>query len=227
MEEIFQSSMGINFTNFDASNIQESETINCVFVVDKSGSTYSYINDLNNILNDFLHEFQRSHVASKMMLSVIEFDERITVKNAFQPIVDVDDFNVVPGGMTNLYGAVLAGLENAVNYREQLEDNGISAKTLVFVITDGLDNIGVDPNLVKTKINEIYSNEANSFSFTIMMFGLGEEVDFNNAREAMGIRKEMLAKLGTSAKDLRKMVSFISSSVSSSAIGQNVSSISF
>lgn len=227
MEEIFQSSMGINFTNFDASNIQESETINCVFVVDKSGSTYSYINDLNNILNDFLHEFQRSHVASKMMLSVIEFDERITVKNAFQPIVDVDDFNVVPGGMTNLYGAVLAGLENAVNYREQLEDNGISAKTLVFVITDGLDNIGVDPNLVKTKINEIYSNEANSFSFTIMMFGLGEEVDFNNAREAMGIRKEMLAKLGTSAKDLRKMVSFISSSVSSSASGQNVSSISF
>ena len=34
-------------------------------------------------------------------------------------------------------------------------------------------------------------------------------------------------KLGATAKDLRKMVSFISSSVSSSASGQNVSAITF
>lgn len=227
MEEVFQSSMGINFTNFDASNIQEAETINCVFVVDKSSSTYSYIDELNQTLNDFLHEFQRSHVASKMMLSVIEFNENIEVKSAFQPIQDVSDFNVKPDGMTNLYGAVLAGIENAVNYREQLEDNGISTKTLVFIITDGLDNCGVNPNIVKQKIQEIYSNESNCFSFTIMMFGLGEETDFDHARECMGIKKEMLAKLGTSAKELRKMVSFISSSVSSSANGQNISSITF
>lgn len=227
MEETFQTSMGINFTNFDASNIQEAETINCVFVIDKSGSTYTYIKDLNQTLNDFLHEFQRSHVASKMMLSVIEFDNDITVKSAFQPIMDAKDFNVCPNGMTNLYGAVLAGIENAVNYREQLEDNGISAKTLVFIITDGLDNMGVDPKLVRDKIQEIYANEANSFSFTIMMFGLGNDEDFDHAREEMGIRKEMLAKLGTSAKELRKMVSFISSSVSSSANGQSVTSIKF
>lgn len=223
----FQSSMGVNFVNFDPTNIQVSETINCVFIVDKSSSTYSFINDLNQTLNDFLHEFQRSHVADRMLLSVIEFNENIDVVNAFQPISDVKDFNVQARGLTNLYGAVLAGLENAVQYRKDLENNGLSAKTLVFVITDGCDNQGVNPNLVKDKINEIYADESNCFSFTVMMFGLGDEADFNDAREKMGIRPEMLGKLGTSAKELRKMVSFISSSVSSSANGQNVAAVTF
>ena len=77
------------------------------------------------------------------------------------------------------------------------------------------------------KIDEIYQDESNCFSFTVMMFGLGDEANFDEAREKMGIKPEMLGKLGATAKDLRKMVSFISSSVSSSANGQNVSAITF
>lgn len=226
-QETFQTTMGINFTNFDVNNIQEAETINVVFVIDKSSSVNSYVNDLNNTLNDFLHEFQRSHVASKMLLSVIEFNSKVDVVSAFQPISDVKDFDIKPYGCTNLYGATLAGLENAVQYRKDLENNGISVKTLVFVITDGQDNEGVDPKLVKQKMDEIYQDESNCFSFTVMMFGLGDEADFDDAREKMGIKPEMLGKLGATAKDLRKMVSFISSSVSSSASGQNVSAITF
>lgn len=226
-QETFQTTMGINFTNFDVNNIQEAETINVVFVIDKSSSTNRFINDLNNTLNEFLHEFQRSHVASKMLISVIEFNDKIDVVSAFQPISDLKDFNVQPYGCTNLYGAVLAGLENAVQYRKDLENNGISVKTLVFIITDGEDNEGVDPSLVKQKIDEIYQDESNCFSFTVMMFGLGDEANFDEAREKMGIKPEMLGKLGATAKDLRKMVSFISSSVSSSASGQNVSAITF
>ena len=106
-QETFQTTMGINFTNFDVNNIQEAETINVVFVIDKSSSTNRFINDLNNTLNEFLHEFQRSHVASKMLISVIEFNDKIDVVSAFQPISDLKDFNVQPYGCTNLYGAVL------------------------------------------------------------------------------------------------------------------------
>lgn len=162
-----------------------------------------------------------------MLISVIEFNDKIDVVSAFQPISDLKDFNVQHYGCTNLYGAVLAGLENAVQYRKDLENNGISVKTLVFIITDGEDNEGVDPSLVKQKIDEIYQDESNCFSFTVMMFGLGDEANFDEAREKMGIKPEMLGKLGATAKDLRKMVSFISSSVSSSASGQNVSAITF
>ena len=223
----FTSSMGLNFTNFDPSNISVSETINVVFIIDKSGSVTTYVDDLNNVLNEFLHELQKSHVSDRVLTSVIEFNQHIDVKSAFHPIVDVNDFNVKPFGMTNLYGAVLAGLENAIAYKEEQENNGLTSKTLVFVITDGEDNCGVNPDLVKQKLTEIYKDETNSFAFTVIMFGLGNETYFDKARDNMGIKPEMLAKLGTSAKELRKMVGFISSSVSSSASGASISAVTF
>lgn len=219
--------MGLNFTNFDPANISVSETINVVFIIDKSGSVSAYNDDLNNILNEFLHELQKSHVSDRVLASVIEFNQDIDVKSAFHPIVDVKDFNVKPYGMTNLYGAVLAGLENAVAYKDEQANNGLTSKTLVFVITDGEDNCGVNPDLVKNKIAEIYKDEMNSFSFSVIMFGLGNEADFDKARENMGIKPQMLAKLGTTAKELRKMVGFISSSVSSSASGASISAVTF
>lgn len=223
----FTSSMGLNFTNFDPANISVSETINVVFIIDKSGSVSAYNDDLNNILNEFLHELQKSHVSDRVLASVIEFNQDIDVKSAFHPIVDVKDFNVKPYGMTNLYGAVLAGLENAVAYKDEQANNGLTSKTLVFIITDGEDNCGVNPDLVKNKIAEIYKDEMNSFSFSVIMFGLGNEADFDKARENMGIKPQMLAKLGTTAKELRKMVGFISSSVSSSASGASISAVTF
>lgn len=220
--------MGLNFTNFNPENIQVSETINVTFVIDKSGSVTNYVDDLNNVLNEFLHELQRSHVSDRVMLSVVEFNDKIDVKSAFHPIADVKDFDVRPYGLTNLYGATLAALENAVAYKEEQENNGLTSKSLVFIITDGLDNVKAAlPSEIAKKLQEIYSNEMNSFSFSVIMFGLGDEADFDSAREAMGIKPEMLAKLGTSAKELRKMVGFISSSVSSSAAGNGVPTVTF
>lgn len=228
MEEFnFPSSMGIQFHNFDPSAIQASETINVTFVIDKSGSIGPFVNDLNTVLNDFLHELQRSHVADRVLMQVVEFNGNIDVKTAFRPIADVEDFKVVPSGMTALYDAMLAALENAVAYKEEQENNGLSSKSLVFLITDGDDTCNGDPAPVKQKLMEIYQNEANSFAFSVIMFGLGSEAEFDQSREAMGIRKEMMAKLGTTAKELRKMVNFISSSVSSSASGAQVTAVTF
>lgn len=215
-------SFGLNFNNFDPNNIQTSEVINCVLVIDKSGSVDSYVDELNNGLNGMIHELQRCHVSDQIMVSTIEFNGRIDVKHGFMPITEVKDFNVVPGGTTNLYGAVLAGIENAENYRKQLELTGISVKTLVFVITDGLEypEGQVDPQLVKDKINEIYRDEANSYNFTIIMFGVGDEVEFTIAKDKMGIKH--LATVKDTPQSIRKMIGFISSSVSSSSAGAPV-----
>lgn len=228
MEEFnFQSSMGLNFANFDPAAIQTSETINVTFVIDRSGSVYDYVDDLNNVLNGFLHELQHSHVADRVMMQTIEFGSDVEVKSAFHPIADVHDFDIKPYGCTALYDAMLAALENALAYKEEQENNGLSSKSLVFLITDGLNNMGGNPDKVKQKIEEIYKDESNSFAFSIIMFGLGDEQGFEEARDAMGIRPEMMAKLGTTPKELRKMVNFISSSVSLSANGQTVTSVTF
>lgn len=227
MEEI-QNSFGLNFNNFDADNIQSDETINCVFVIDKSGSVYSYVNDMNNALNDFLQTMQKSHVADKLLVSTVEFDGHVSVVSGFQPISNVKPFDIKPGGMTALYDAVKVGLENAISYREQLQNSGLTAKTLVFIITDGDDNSSTtDPSEIKQIIGDIYKNETNAFSFTIIMFGVGSEADFDSAREKMGIDKNLMAKVGTTGAEIRKMINFISSSVSSSANGSVPTNITF
>lgn len=91
-----------------------------------------------------------------------------------------------------------------------------------------MDNMNAtNASNIAQKLREIYSNEMNSFSFSVIMFGLGNEADFDSARNVMGIKPEMLAKLGTTAKELRKMIGFISSSVSSSAAGNSISAVTF
>lgn len=227
--ENFQGSFGLSINNFDPSNITTDETINVVFVVDKSGSVNRFVSDLNAVLNDFVQTMQKSHVCDKMLVSTILFNQDIDVVNGYQPLSDVKTFNINPSGSTNLYNAVYTGIENALHYRQDLEKQGISCKTLVFVITDGEDNEGGTQSAAKVKqlIKDVYSEEANFGTFTIMMFGLGQEANFDYAREEMGIQKELLAKLGTSSADLRKMIGFISASVSSSANGTVPTSISF
>jgi hypothetical protein len=70
---------------------------------------------------------------------------------------------------------------------------------------------------VKKLIDELEKDEYGAFSFTSILFGVGNSGDFTAAQKAMGIRH--LAKIGTSGADMKKMIGFISQSVSSASIG--------
>jgi uncharacterized protein YegL len=217
-----QFNLGLDFNNFDPDQIQVEETINCVFVVDVSPSIGSYVDDLNNGFNDFVQTMQQSHVHDRLFVSVVEFDENVRVRSGFQPIIGVPVTTFVPQGRgTALFDAVLAGIQNATAYRSNLESTGINVKTLVFIITDGEDNSsnsGADDK-VNATLQTIKADEANAFSFTTILFGVGNSSSFERAQKRMGI--EHLAKVGDTGKEIKKMISFISSSVSKSASGGN------
>ena len=219
----------LNFHNLRAEDIQTEETINIVFVVDISPSVESYINDLNNSFNDFVQTMQASHVHDRLLVSIVEFNEKVQARSGFQPITAIPNTIFVPrGSRTALYDAVLAGVQNAIDYRESLEKTGINVKTLVFVITDGEDNCSQDHDgsAVKAELEKIKKDEHNVFSFTTILFGVGDQARFEAAKDAMGIQN--LAKVGNTGKEIRKMINIISSSISNSSSGQNpVSGIQF
>lgn len=220
--------LGLNFNNFNPEEIQIDETINLVFVVDVSPSVGKYIDDLNNAFNDFVQTMQASHVHDRLFVSIVEFDEDVRVRSGFQPIIGVPVTIFSPqGGGTALYNAVIAGIKNAVEYRDNLGDSGIKVKTLVFVITDGEDNESPSgaSKIVKNTLENIKANEKNAFSFTTILFGVGNQANFEKAQLEMGI--ENLAKVGTTGAEIKKMITFISSSVSKSASGNNPMSVAF
>jgi uncharacterized protein YegL len=198
----------IDFGNFDPQDICSDETINAVLIVDVSPSVHAYVNDLNNAFRDFLAEMQRSHIAEKLMVSVIEFNDQTTVRSGFQPVgtIDTAQINFRPcGAGTALYDAVLTGVTNAVTYRQNLENSGVNCKTLVFIITDGEDNSSAHPaSKVKGILGAIMASEKNAFSFETILFGVGNASQFEHAQKEMGIKH--LAKIGNTAQEIRKMI---------------------
>lgn len=223
MSDLDNVDFNLSFNNFNPEDIQVDETINAVFIVDISPSITSYVNDLNHAFNDFTETMQKSHVADQLMVSIIEFNEQVRVKTGFQPIAQIPKMQFKPEGRaTALFQATAQGLDSALQYRENLEASGVIAKTLIFIITDGGDNSSnIRANQVKQKLDDILTQEQNAFSFTTILFGVGHASVFEDAQKSMGIQH--LAKVGTSGAEIRKMINFISQSISSTANNQQIS----
>lgn len=207
----------LTFNNFDPNEIQVDETINAVFVIDVSPSINAYVQHLNHAFNDFVTTMQKSHVADKLLVSLIEFNEKVKIRNGFQPITQLNPIQFTPsGGGTALYDATLKGLENAIQYRTNLEASGVLTKTLLFVITDGEDNSSKSlAKRVKAEMETVISKEQNAFSFVSILFGVGNATSFQKAQQEMGI--QYLAQVGTSGDEIKRMIGFISQSISKTA----------
>lgn len=213
----------LDFGNFNPDEIEVDETINAVFLIDVSSSVGAYVQDLNLASNEFTESMQKSHIADKLLVSIIEFNHVINVVNGFMPVESVQtmDFSKKIGGMTALYDAVYAGLKNALDYRNNLENSGVETKTILYVITDGADNSSqTSPHVIKKNIKDLKKDERNMFSFSSVLFGIGDETDFKPAQQEMGI--EHLAQIGISGEEIKKMIGFISQSISSVSAGKSV-----
>jgi uncharacterized protein YegL len=217
------------FGNFNPNDVEVSETINAVFVVDTSSSVHAYGHELNKALNDFTARMQKSHAANNLFVSIVEFNSDVTVTSGFRPISEIPTIDLIPriGGMTALYKACKEGLNNALDYRKDLENAGVNCKTLLFVITDGGDNASgnVVASDVKVLIDDLLKEERNFFSFESILFGVGDDASFEKAQKEMGIAH--IARVGTTAEEIRKMINFISSSITSVSTGQGFSAPNF
>lgn len=217
----------LDFNNFDPEDIQVEETINAVFIIDVSPSISNYVKELNAAFNDFIQTMQQSHIHDRLFVSIVEFCDKVAVRSGFQPIANVPVTNFVPQGCgTALYNATALGIKNAMDYRTTLEQTGINVKTLIFVITDGESNSdSISPTIIKNTLADILATESNAFSFTTILFGVGEERYFKPAKEKMGFQH--LAIVGNTGKEIKKMISFISSSISKSSSGANPADVTF
>jgi len=236
MEDLTNMNFTLGFNNFNPEEIQTEETINAVFVVDVSPSIKNYENELNDAFNAMIDEFQNSHISDRLLISTVEFDDNVHVKTGFQPVANIPHSNFVAQGYgTALYDAVEISLKNAIEYREALEDSGVICKTLVFILTDGMDNSSADgaADRVKQNILNFLTNEKNIFTFESILFGIGKKNEqyYDEAKVDMGIKNLVTIDTGKSPKEtaeaIRKMINFISSSISASSSGQALPTVNF
>jgi len=217
------------FGDFNPDDVEQEDTINVQFVVDVSSSVRGYITELNAGFNEFVSRMQNSHSADKIFVSVVVFNSKVETISGYQPIssMGVIDFGQYIGGTTALYGGTKVALENALNYREGLENAGVNCKTLVFIMTDGGDN---EPSQgtaadVKKVIDDLLTEERNFASFETMLFGINksEKTMFDQAASDMGITN--VVTIDNTADEIKKMINFISSSVSGASGSGNAISV--
>jgi len=177
---------------------------------------------MEKAFNDMKNNLKKSHVREQIFFSTVIFNHQIISQTGFQPIESVADVAFRCGGSTALYRSAQMAMHNAISYRTALEDNGINCKTLFFIITDGEDTEGSMGETyaaeVKKMVEDLMAEERNFGSFTSILFGVGgNPSSFEAAQKLMGIQQ--LALLSSSPEDVRKMIAFISTSISSTAMG--------
>lgn len=212
--------------NFDPNSLANMTSTVIMFLVinDVSPSISSYANEMNTIARDvFMSNLKNSHRKDDIVIKTITFCEKVEHKSGFMPITSLQDdyLDVAPTGHgTALYQAVLEGLEHAISYRKDLEDQGIEVRTAIFISTDGDDNSSPYGNDTKIQqiIADLRKNEAWASSFTINMLGVGTPSIFQRACTDMGLdHTKCLVTVGNSASEIRKQMGVVSQSVSSSA----------
>src|ERR1035437_9467797 len=133
-----------NFGNFNTDEIEVEEVVNCAFIIDISASVHDYANELNKALNEFTATMQKSHVAPKLMVSLIEFNDKVNVISGFRPISEMQPIDITPriDGCTALFEACKVGITNIIQYRSDLEKSGVNCKSILLLLTDGESNAG-------------------------------------------------------------------------------------
>ena len=213
-----------NTVNFDPSTIadQTGAVIQFIVIADESPSISSFVRDMNKSLEElFMQELKGCHRKNDIMVKCITFSDDIEHKSGFQPILNVDNnyLHLKPRGRgTALYDAVLKGLEESISYREDLEDQGITVRTAIYIITDGEDNYSDDlsSGKIRTILDDLRRNEAWIDSFTISMLGVGDESYFKASCIKMGLNPDLcLVTVSSNAQEIRKVLGVVSQSISS------------
>jgi len=200
-----------------------------IVINDVSPSIRSYETTMNTVAREvFINDLKSSHRKDEIVVKALTFSEKVSHVSGFMPILNVQDdyFDVHnQGSGTALYDAVLQGLQAAIAYRQDLEEQGIEVRTALFISTDGEDNSS-DHNAagnIKKLIEDLRRNEAWAGSFTINMLGVGNPSYFEKACDDMGLdHTKCLVTVGNSASEIRKQMGVVSQSVSSGAGGPTV-----
>jgi len=139
------------------------------FVLDKSGSMYSRIEDVIGGFNSFVRD-QRS-VPGELVFSLTVFDDKVKTIGENLEVPFLDRTNYVPGGNTALLDAVGTRIKAL---RDKSGCSQCSPEKVVFVIiTDGEEN--ASKTYKKSEIKEMVEHQRNKHDWQFVY--LGADVD--------------------------------------------------
>ncbi len=193
-----------------------------VLAADTSGSVGPFLKDIETCIKSVASACLRSPRADNLMLRVTRFDNKVEEVHGFKPLgeVDPDDYQgcLKSGGCTALYDAAFNAIESTRRYGRQLTNHDFDVNGIVFVITDGCDNVSkLGAGAVKKAIAEATLGE-DLESLTTLLVGVN--ISDSNAKRALAAFSKSAAftkyiDVGKAdAASLARLADFVSRSIS-------------
>ena len=159
--------------------------INLVFVIDKSGSMYSSKEDVVGGFEKTIAE-QKKDKDGKVTVSLFTFNEKVREEYLGIDINDITKFHYSPDGMTAMNDGIGTAIDKVGEWLYEKDKNGeeLPGKTLVVVMTDGMENASKEYTLkqVQDKIKE--QTEKYSWEFIYM----GTDITTSKAADDLGFK---------------------------------------
>lgn len=228
-----QSSFG--YSAIDISTLKDSEYTLVGIVADRSGSVAPFCREEEKALKQIVAACRRSPRADLLMLRYTTFDTRIDERHGFkllQDCVDNDyDNTLTPGGLTALYDASIDGVDAIARFGKDLVAKDYSANGILFILTDGDSNAGmnINPASVKQAVQQALQSECLESLVTIL-------IGVNVANSSMSTYlKNFATEAGftqyveiekADEKTLARLAAFVSKSISSQSQALGTGSMS-
>ncbi len=171
-----------------------------------SGNTEA-VRDGHNLVIDSLKASKQSAgvLMSTWLLNGQTLSGYITLDKA--PRLDTHNFN--PSGGTPLYDTIKAALTTVTAKMAEFEQNGVAARALTVIVTDGADNGYTRPKEVKDMIAGLLKTEQH------IIAGVGVDdgcTDFRAVFSDIGVLDEWILTPQNSPSDIRRAFGVISQS---------------
>ena len=132
---------------------------------DASGSVFGFAKEIEEAIQDVVRACSHSPRADNLLLRFTRFNGKLHEVHGFKPLMEchLDSYRdcLQPGGSTALYDAAYNGIESIRRYGHSLTQHHFEVNGILFVITDGDDNVSkMTANSVKKAMSDAVKGEA-------------------------------------------------------------------
>lgn len=212
-----------HFSAIDIGSLGATEYTLVGLVTDCSGSVTAFAREEEAAIKAIVEACQKSPRADNLMLRYTTFDSRLTENHGFKLLADCNptdyDSSIRPGGATALFDATIDGVDAITRFGKQLTDQDFDVNGILFVLTDGDDNVSkLNVAEVKRSFERAVPSETIESLVTILI-----GVNVTDPR-IDGLLKQYAADAGftqyvnigeATAAKLAKLAAFVSRSISS------------
>lgn len=158
-----------------------SDLTDITLVVDRSGSMSSVRQEAEGGINAFIAE--QAKEPGEALLTLVQFDTQYEFLHHGVPIAEVEEYHLVPRGMTALLDAVGRAIHEVGERLAKLEEAQRPGLVIFVVMTDGLENSSRE--FTKQQIHQMIQHQQEKYQWQFTFLGADQNA-FAEAR-AMGI----------------------------------------